>query len=174
MATKNEAITLSAIAAEARSYFEKAKRDVDGSEYYRTKDDAPDWIKSTDGGLVYAAHNNGNMFPDDWRYEAIYHVLGAIEDADKATKADIEDDSSPDELLDSLVDVYSSELSKWLASNIHRAGYVEDGVERYGAPEPFDLWGVLQRGQLTEYTEIYEACLEVLETERENREGEEE
>jgi len=52
--------------------FERVHRGAsrDGETYYRKKDTAPEWV----GDAVYAAHDNGAMLPDDWKYETIARV----------------------------------------------------------------------------------------------------
>ncbi len=62
-----------AVAAEAGSWFEVAYRGDTGKDedrYTRCKDGAPSWVSPD---LCQAAH--GDMFPDDWRYQAIESAL---------------------------------------------------------------------------------------------------
>jgi hypothetical protein len=123
-----------------------------GETFRKLKDDAPEWI--TDA--IHEAH--GGMMPEDIRYRWIEEAFDAIADADED---DDLDDVGSEYAED--VDVYNMNLYRWLASHLSRAGYIEEAVDEYGAPEPFDLPSLLQRGQMMERREIFAAVREALE-----------
>jgi hypothetical protein len=127
----------------ARSFFETAKRD-NGVEYYRTTDDAPEWVSPL---LCRAAH--GGMLPDDYRYQFIVDALDILSETD--------DDDEIAERLDGDVNVYYAGQAAWLASHIERFGYCEDAAKEYGMPEPFNLSALLMMGQLAERREVLDA-----------------
>ena len=154
--------TIKALAAEALGYFERGQRRVAGGgdvPYWKTTDDAPGWITDTDDGLIFNAHGRGEMLPDDWRYSAIVAILEKLIEVGAET-ADSFD--HPDELIDDMVNIYTSDLCDWLASHPLRAGYCDEAVADLGAPEPFNLITVLQMGQRTEYHQIAESVIDCL------------
>ena len=122
--------------------FEPATRN-DGTTFARLKDGSPDWM--TD--LVHAAHDD--MMPDDTRYSMI------SECADSLTEYDPESWSeNAFEICDGLVDVYNSARSKWLASHLGRAYYVDQAQEEGLIGYDADTFTRLGCGQFMEYQEI--------------------
>jgi hypothetical protein len=157
--TQTTAVTL---ARDLTAAFEGKTRD-NGEAFRLLKDDAPQWM--TDA--VHAAH--GDLLPDDWRYEAAEdcaNSIGELDDEDDPTEAD------STEYADS-VDVYSSDLAKWLGSHGARRGYVEEAAAEFGSPEPFDVDRSIMQGQYYERTEIWGllAAFLVEEAERQNDEA---
>src|SRR6266516_1712460 len=113
-----ETTTLESLAREAAGWFETAER-PDGESFTRTKDGTPEWV--TD--LVREAHGD-DFLPDDWRYATISDALNFLAD-----------DGDPDdagEFADQAVDVYTGARFAWLASNLNRAGYVDEAVAEFG------------------------------------------
>lgn len=91
----------------AASFMEDARRD--GSKFVRLVDGRPDWMRDA----VREAH--GDAGPNDWHYNACRDIAVYL------AEAEMEDtDCEPwDDALhcacDSLTDVYTSNLLKWLA-----------------------------------------------------------
>lgn len=141
--------TMKELAAEAAPCFETATR-PDGETFTKIKDGSPEWVTE----LVYKAH--GDFLPDDWRSAAIRDALEFIADAD-----DPEDVSA--EFADAQVDVYTGRRFAWLSSNLQRQGYVDEGVDNLGAPEPFSVADAIGLGQYEEAGEIYSLVLQALE-----------
>lgn len=109
------------LATEAASWMERATRD-DGTEYRRFRDGHPDWLQD----LAYAAHDNGGIWADDWRYEFIEAALDALADADP--------DADPEEVLYEIEpDILTSELTRWLDSRNSRVHYLSEVLEEYGS-----------------------------------------
>ena len=109
------------------------------------KDESPDWVHD----LVREAH--GDMFPDDWRYEAIRAALRCIAD-------DGDPDDNAGEYADCMVDVYTSDRLAWLASHLDRAMYCDDAIAEMGGAE----LGTIERiayGQYAEASEVYHCVL---------------
>ena len=138
--------TVSTLAADARKHFEQITRD-EQTIWTRT-DDAPEWVRD----LCFAAHDAGDMLPDDWRYEFIVAALDALEDHD-----------DEDDARDSIeADIYTHDLTTWLASRVDRTGYVDDACEEYGTDAPQGIVERLQVGQLAEKREVFESVLSSL------------
>ena len=112
------AIMLQDKANEALKYFEKHDR-KDGHPAWFLVDSAPGWV----GDIVIAAHDEGDMFPDDWRYQFVVESLGALIDNDDPD--DIEIDA----------DIYTYDLLRWLSSRNSRCDYVDDAVADFGHAE---------------------------------------
>jgi len=134
------------VAGEAYDWFETAYRGDDPDEpFVRTKDGAPEWVKD----LAREAH--GEMFPDDWRYDAIQNACGAIHDASEGSyTGDV-----GSEFADSAVDVYNAARFNWLASNIQRQFYVDDAVSDFGHDPERGVTDAIGLGQYQEATEIF-------------------
>ena len=145
--------SLAKIADEAYTHFEKATRTSNGAEFWRVKHGAPEWIRD----LCFAAHEAGAMLPDDWRYQFIVEALSAISE-------EREDDIE--------ADIYTGELSAWLASNVNRVEYVDDAVEEYGGKFPGAI-EALQIGQLAEKREVLELVKAYLEEVAEDEDDDE-
>lgn len=120
-----------------------------GVEYVRLHDGAPEWMQR----VIHNAHADGSMLPDDWRYSAIRSVARAISEIEDG--ADLSDVAH--ETCDSLVDVYTGDLTAWLASRADRSSYCDDAVEEWGRAE--NTIKLLQMGQFWEYREIWDSLI---------------
>jgi hypothetical protein len=127
-------------AKEAFGYFEKVQRHS-GTEFWRIKDGAPHWVKD----LCFAAHGEGAMLPDDWRYVFIVEALISL---DEGTNLE--------------PDIYTSDLCSWLGSNVNRVGYVDEACQERGS-DPEGIVGKLQFGQLAEKQEVLDQVIVFLE-----------
>lgn len=128
------------------------KRD-DGSEFWKRKDSSPDWANDA----CFAAH--GGQFPNDWRYSFIAHLADALRDwaSDSHNPDDELDFGGFDahETVDSLVDVYMSELTAWLNSRVDRYCYIDEARDEGLIPDDADE---IKRLQIGQYQEISETC----------------
>lgn len=145
--------TVQALAAKLAAAFETRNRD-NGAEFVTLRDGAPEWMTE----VIHAAH--GDMLPDDWRYAAIKSLAEDISDA-----SDVEDERH--EIVDGNVEIYTSRLTGWLASDIRRINYCDEAAEEYygGAPSREDggLIKLLQIGQYRELDEVFGLMLSALE-----------
>lgn len=131
----------------AITYFISKQRD-DGSVYWTTRDDRPEWLQE----LIRKAH--AGYLPDDWKYEFILSALHIIADSDE--------DNYSESLADS-IDVYTSELTKWLASHIDRVNYVNESLQVMDKPD--DLITLVSNAQYLEREEVFYSVLSSLEKE---------
>lgn len=140
------------LAGEALSYFEHRKRH-DGTKYWAVEDGAPEWVRK----LAFAAHDEGKILSEDFRYLFIVEALEAL----------AEDPEEPETLWEP--DAYTSELIKWLeAYPSYRMGLVDEAVSEFGWNGLFEA---LQAGQLREKEEVLSLVRAFLE--RKIEEGEE-
>src|SRR5690606_30767281 len=90
------------------------------------KDEAPEWVKD----LSRAAHDDGRILPDDWRFEFIGDALDLIGDM-----GDVED---VDDIRERFREwfgggayVYTAEQLAWIASSGERPGYCDEAAEEF-------------------------------------------
>src|SRR4051812_19779857 len=138
-------VPISKLAREAYEAFTTTQRD--DRAITTTRDDAPDWVND----LVRKAH--GDFLPDDWRYDCIRSALEHIAGLDAETERELEDEDH--QFADGYVDIYTSELTAWLASNNQRVAYVNEGVEELGAAAELDEDKRLMLGQYHEASEVW-------------------
>lgn len=138
------------LAGEALPYFEHRQRH-DGTKYWAVEDGAPEWVRN----LAFAAHEEGKILPEDFRYLFIVEALEAL----------MEDPEEPE--LEA--EVYISKLLEWLeAGPSYRMGLVDEAVSEFGWD---GLFNALQAGQLLEKEEVLQLVRAFLE--RRIEEGEE-
>lgn len=128
--------------------FERRMRD-NGETFHALKDGAPDWM--TD--VCRDAH--GRNMPDDFVFEVIVEGLGLL----------VDHDGNSSDAVDAIeADIYNRDLLTWLSSSLHRAEYVNESVNDgfVSVRENFDLFNVLQAGQLNEKREIFGALVDAL------------
>lgn len=155
--------TIQDIATEAAGWFETAKREgrdehVD-AYFVRMKDGRPEWLFE----LVHEAH--GDFLPDDWRYKTISEALEWI--------ADGNDPGDAGSFADDAVDVYTGARFAWLASNLNRAGYVDEAVQELG-DGAYPKGGIVEAigwGQYTEAAEVFGTVERLLEARVDELEG---
>lgn len=126
--------------------FVRDKRTSNGAEFVKLADGSPKWMQD----LCFAAHADGAMLPDDWRYEFIESACDALSDHDD--EDDARDSIEPD--------IYNGELCAWLASNLNRMGYCDEAIEEYG--EFKSIASLMAFGQLSEKREVFEQVLSFL------------
>ena len=115
MRANSEALRI--LAGDALAYFEYRRRPDDGSGYWALEESAPAWLRE----LVWAAHNNGGMLPDDARYLYVVEALEALAD----------NPEEPESMLEP--EPYTSNLLQWLAASpSYRMGLVDEAVQESG------------------------------------------
>jgi hypothetical protein len=141
--------TLQERATAAGGWFKRHKRGED--LIWVTKDGAPEWVRD----MCHAAHQDGTrhgMMPDDWRYSFIVEALDLLSECDDP------DDVYPEP------DVYTSELTAWLASRNDRHGYCDESMHEMGHHSQVSTIDVIMAGQVQEKREVLAAVREYLET----------
>lgn len=136
------------LAKKAITYFVSKERD-DGSMYWTTTDDRPEWLQE----LIRRAHRG--YLPDDYKYEFILSALNIIADSDE--------DTCSESIADS-IDVYTGELTRWLASHIDRVNYVNEALQVMNTPED-DLVSIVANAQYLEREEVFYSVLSSLKAE---------
>ena len=86
----------------------------------------------------------------------IVDCLGMIEDID-GTVQEATDNGQVDEALDSMVPIYTHDLTGWLHSHNGRMFYVEQATEEMGTPENLIIG--LQMGYKQELMEVFYSVL---------------
>ncbi len=148
-----------AVADELARAFETAKRD-NGETFTRLKNDAPQWIDDS-----LADIHGTDMFPDDWRYEKIQSLAFSLAETDPDEWEDFPHGTE----IDSLVDIYYSDLTAYIASNVNRLHAANDAAKEYG-DESADIETRAGYAQYQEISEIAYRMIEVAESEAESRE----
>jgi hypothetical protein len=113
------------------SYFHTLTRDS-GTSFVTLTNDAPDWVRDA----VMSAHDD--EYPNDWRYATCRAIFD-----DLATDPELD----PYDLADRLVNIYNTDLARWLGDDAGRSQYVDDAAHEYGATMAEGLWGLVRAGQ---------------------------
>jgi len=117
------------------------------------RDDAPQWMEEA----IHDAHNAiGLTMPDDWAYATLANIADELASRAMDT-VDIRDDLH--EIADSLVDIYTSELTAWLHTCPVAAACIDDAADEYG-PIHSVVSGIA-RGQ---YAAIYAMATSLLDS----------
>lgn len=128
--------------------FETATR-PDGSMFVRRKGDysLTDWIHD----MCYAAHDNGNISPDDFIYRAIVESLDALAETEDADDINLEPD------------IYTAELMEWAGSQC-RWEMVDEAYADYGWPKQGGVEALVGIAQATFKAEILGVVRSALES----------
>lgn len=134
------------------SAFKTDKRD-DNTTFVRVRDNEAaysPWTKDEVSDFVREMHE-GDL-PNDWVFEAIAAV------ADNLSNYDDPDDDAAYEVADSLVDVYSADLFRWLGDNSRLAErYIAEATDNFGHHS--DLTRLVGLGQFVAYGRYAQALL---------------
>ena len=139
---------------------------TDGGRFWKLRDDAPKWLQGSDFAL--AVHQAvDDRAPDDWVYESMAHLADTMagydfDDADAAR-------DSVSEIADGAVDVYTSDLTAWLASRLDNVALVTEAREELG-PSDDGVDREIMRGQYLGLERIAYAIILAVEEEAEARE----
>lgn len=137
--------------------FEVKARD-NGEGFYCLKDGSPDWM--TDA--LRAAHDGGDMMPNDWSYRLAHGMAQHIaESLEYDAAQDLSDIVS--EGADSLVPCYNGERLAWLASHLSRAGFVDDAAMELGITPDGGILEMIGVGIYAELRMIGAALVEAIE-----------
>jgi len=104
--------------------------------------------------LIQDAH--GDMFPDDYKYQYILDTLIAVSECETEEQAE-------ERQYEIEADVYTSDLLKWVSSNLTRSCYVDEALEEYGSAMS-TLFMALNYGQTRERCDVYSSVLTSLQS----------
>lgn len=139
-------------------HFERRTRD-NGETFTTLTDDAPEWLRDA----ILEAHDD--ELPNDWRYETCESIVGALEDG-----------AEPEEIADSLVDVYTGPLFQWLADYIGRGAYCDEALESglAGGTSGDGLEAIVRAGQYLAIETMARGLAEAIAEHQDDDEDEEE
>src|SRR5574343_589767 len=125
-----------------------AKQILDNMEY-RTRENGDRFYCLKDGtewqtDIIRAAHLD--RMPTDDIYSRIHEILEVIANADE----DADEESVRDLLYEIESDVYTADLTKWLASNINNIYYLNEALEETDTNDGFQLLAVAQSKYIQE------------------------
>jgi hypothetical protein len=109
---------------------------------------------------VREAH--GYLLPHDWVFSTFSQLLSRMSDYEVESLEDLEEYRS--EIVESCVDSYTHELTKWLASSNYFPEYLTEVLEEL---EPKDGFALLQQAQYRAIDEIYGHIADLLESQGE-------
>lgn len=161
--------TFQDVAKELADAFEQRKR-YNGDEIQVIKDDAPEWTKRYNDDrecLMLRVHKSiDDRLPDDWIYGSASAAADRIAESYTADEAR----ESVTEWADSHVDVYNTELTRWLASHLFNISLCDEAVEETGVGTAGGIIGMIQAGQFMALERIANALINEIEKELEARE----
>lgn len=131
--------------------FETKKRGDETIVVFTNK--ASDKLQSS----VFKAH--GTHLPNDWIFDKYQSILGTMIDYDINSIDKAEDKRA--EIVDSLVDIYNSDLTAWLNQSIYNIEYLDNALSEF---EVKDGVGLLQQAQYMAIDEIYSEVVGLLES----------
>jgi hypothetical protein len=162
------ATTFRVVLTELANAFTSAQR-PNGDAFYKLKDDVPEWLRGSElMHAIHAAVDGGSpRLPDDWIYEATQAAADAMRDHGVENEDDARDASH--EIADSLVDVYNSARSKWMASHLANASLVDEACAELGCADDASIFDRIGLGQFLAYSRILEAVITAVTDEAEYR-----
>lgn len=148
--TERTPMTITQKAQNYSNYFKSNKRD-NGETYVYLSDDRPEELQES----VREAH--GERLPNDFTYGSYADLLQKVTEYEVNTIDDLEDVRH--EIVDGYVDIYTSDLTKWLHDDIHNVEYLNDVMENY---EPKDGYQLLSMAQYQAYDNIMTCIVDLL------------
>lgn len=134
------------------SFFEQKKRGDDTITIL--KNNAPAELQES----VHNAH--GNRLPNDWIYDKYESILSNISGYDDYSNID----NIRPEIVDGLVDCYTSNLTEWLNDNNSNVYYISEALENFGNGNN-DGFALLAQAQYLAIDEIFSKVASLLEKE---------
>lgn len=130
---------------------------------YTLKDGSPEWMRDA----IFEAHAAiDSRLPDDWIYEAVVSLASnynVYDDADTCRDAE-------NEICDGSVDIYTNDLTSWLANHLGNVALCDEAAEEFGL-ESGDLDQRIRLGQLLAYQRISAALIDAVESQAEELES---
>ncbi len=132
--------TIQTQATEALRFFETKKRPT-GESFWTMTSLRPEWIAD----MAFAAHEH--FLPDDFKYQFIIQALDALSECEDPDDVALEPD------------IYNSELTRWLGSNLQRPGYCDQAQDDGLIGETTDMFQRIAIGQYCEMQEVLAVVL---------------
>lgn len=101
---------------------------------------------------------HGDRLPDDWIYDKYHSILDTLAGYTIDDVDGLEDNRA--EIVDGLVDVYTSDLTAWLNSHNANVYYITEAQEEYGTEA--DGFKLLMLAQYKAIDEIYSEVVSYL------------
>lgn len=114
-------------------------------------DNASEALKNS----VYKAHQES--LPRDWIFSTYADILQALTGYTIESMEDVEEYRS--EIVDNMVDVYTSSLTQWLADSIYNVEYLTQAIQEL---QPEDGYKLLSGAQYLAIDEVYGYVVELL------------
>jgi len=112
----------------------------DGTKFWKLALDRPEWMKE----VVFAAHDEGGVMPNDTTYEFIKEAACVLSEMDE----DTDEDAARDAIYEQIEpDVYTSQLTGWLDARNDHVYYLTEVLEEFGGDikDGFQLLGLAQQ-----------------------------
>jgi len=123
---------------------------VEGEYKTLFKDNASQELKDS----IMKAH--GDKLPHEWTFNTYHSILSNLSDYDIKNEEDLEENKF--ELIEGLVDVYTSDLTAWLHDHNSNVHYLKEALEN----EPEDEFQLLGMAQYIAIEEIYNEVVDLL------------
>ena len=131
--------------------FETKTRD-NGNKYVILKDKAKEELKN-------AIHNaNGDRLPNDFIYSTFLDLLQTL-DGFTIENPDYLDEIE-NEVIDSNIDIYTKDLTAWLASDINNVYYLTEAIQESNGE--IDGFQALQQAQSKQIYEVWQHVKDLL------------
>lgn len=124
----------------------------DNGETFVCAPDKPEELQQA----LYKAH--GDRLPSDWIYSTFSSILERMQEYDSNILEDFEEYRG--EIVDSLVDTYTHDLTAWLHDHNGNVYYLTEALEEF---EPKDGFQALAMAQYQAINEIYSEVYQLLE-----------
>jgi hypothetical protein len=142
--------TITKRAEHLRTFFKTKERD-NGDTFVYTTDDRPQELQDA----IYEAHEQ--QLPNDWIFGTFADLLQKVEEYDCENIEQLEDYRH--EIVDSYVDIYTHDLTKWLHEN-QALSYLEDACDGFVSED--GAWQLLARAQYNAIDEVMRCVIDVL------------
>jgi len=122
----------------------KIRDNEEKSVYLCLADDAAQEVKD----LVYIIHENGDIVPDDYKYQFIVDALHLLKEAEEPEFFAEEDLEELEERLEADTSIH--QLFSWASSHACRQQYLDNSLEL----QPNNFFNLLSYAQLSEKREV--------------------
>jgi len=152
---KESVMDIKELAEHARSFFESKTRPNSEEIFWSMTRRHPSWVRD----MLFHIHDDGDIFPDDYKYEYVVDFLDLLSDGVDPEEPQLEPDP------------YTHDLLKWLGSHSVRIGYVDEAAEDFGHSANGGVVGDIMQGQVREKEEVFNLVVEALKDRLEAIEG---